>query len=142
MKTKRVDGQPSAPGHYGIEERVGLLFQPDTLAMEEYLGNCRRKAALEPEKILVLAVLQDGIRCYQDNAAARNVKKKKLFEEAQQWVFGDDSEWLFSFTSVCSLLGFDPDYIRRGLKKWEAQSRKAANREQPPSVVAARRLAG
>ena len=142
MNARKTNGYSPAAGEYGVEERVGSLFQPDTLIAEEYLGNCRRKTPLEPEKHLVLAVLEDGIRCFQDNASARGGKKKKLFEEAEEWLFCDDSDWLFSFTSVCSLLGFDPDYIRRGLKGWETKSRSAANKEQPPTVAPARRLAG
>jgi len=142
MNAKKTNGYPTDTGNFGIEERVGALFQPDTLVAEEYLGNFRRKTPLEPEKHLVLAVLEDGIRCFQDNASARGGKKKKLFEEAQEWLFCDNSEWLFSFTSVCSLLGFDPDYIRGGLKRWERRSRGSANKEQPPSLATARRLAG
>jgi hypothetical protein len=141
MNTKKTNGYAIERADYGIDEKVGSLFQPDTLVAEEYLGNFRRKTPLEPEKTLVLAVLEDGIRCFQDNASARDGKKKKLFEEAQQWLFCDDSDWLFSFTSVCGLLGFDPDYIRGGLKKWEKRSRTSPNKEQPPSVAEARRLA-
>lgn len=141
MNTKKTNGYATERADYGIDEKIGSLFQPDTLVAEEYLGNFRRKTPLEPEKTLVLAVLEDGIRCFQDNASARDGKKKKLFEEAQQWLFCDDSDWLFSFTSVCGLLGFDPDYIRGGLKKWEKRSRTSPNKEQPPSVAEARRLA-
>jgi len=142
MNAKKNNGYSTDVGDYGTEERVGSLFQPDTLIGEEYLGNFRRKTPLEPEKHLVLAVLEDGIRCFQDNASARGGKKKKLFEEAEEWLFCDDSDWLFSFTSVCSLLGFDPGYIRRGLKRWERKSRSSVNNEQPPSEASARRLAG
>jgi hypothetical protein len=142
MNAKKTNNYPTDAGNYAIDERVSVLFQPDTLVAEEFLGNYRRKTPLEPEKTLVLAVLEDGIRCFQDNASARSGKKKKLFKEAQQWLFCDDSDWLFSFTSVCTLLGFDPDYIRRGLRRWEKDSRISANKEQPPCVAAPRRLAG
>lgn len=142
MNAKKINDHPTDLGNYVVDERISLLFQPDTLSAEEYLGNYRRKTALEPEKTLVLAVLEDGIRCFQDNASARSGKKKRLFEEAQHWLFSEDSDWLFSFTSVCALLGFDPDYIRRGLKKWEKESRISAKEEQPPCVAVPRRLAG
>ena len=33
--------------------------------------NFRRKTPLEPEKALLLAVLEDGIRCFQDNILPR-----------------------------------------------------------------------
>jgi hypothetical protein len=40
----------------------------------------------------VLAVLEDGIRCFQDNILPQNRKKQMLFEEAQEWLFSDESD--------------------------------------------------
>jgi hypothetical protein len=51
----------------GMDERIGSLFQPDTLLAEDYAANFRRKIPLEPERTLLLAVLEDGIRCFQEN---------------------------------------------------------------------------
>ena len=48
-----------------MEERVTSLFQPDTLLPEQYLDTYRRKLHLEPEKKLMLAILEDGIACFQ-----------------------------------------------------------------------------
>ena len=31
----------------------------------------------------------------------------------------DDRDWLFSFTNICEVLGFDPQYVRRGLMRWK-----------------------
>jgi hypothetical protein len=31
------------------------------------------------------------------------------------------TEWLFSFSNICDLLGFDPDYLREVLLKRENQ---------------------
>ena len=103
----------------GGDERISSLFQPDVLLAEQYIDNFRRKTPLEPEKALLLAVLEDGIRCFQDNILPRNKKKQMLFEEAEAWLFGDESNGIFSFVSVCALLGLDPGYIRRGLKQWQ-----------------------
>lgn len=38
--------------------------------------------------------------------------------EAERWFFNDDSRWLFSFVSVCDVLGLEPEYIRTKLKHW------------------------
>ena len=38
----------------GLDERVGSLFQPDTLLGEDYAANFRRKFPLEPERTLLL----------------------------------------------------------------------------------------
>ena len=65
-----------------MEERVTSLFQPDTLLPEQYLDTFRRKLYLEPEKKLMLAILEDAIACFQKYAFARDSKGKALFTEA------------------------------------------------------------
>ena len=123
-----------------IEDRVNSLFQPDTLLSEQYLGNYRRRIPLEPEKALMLAVLEDGVRTFQENIIAESGKKRALWEEARQWLFVDGAEHVFSFNSICSTLGLEPGYIRRGLKRWEEQSRQAIQKKKPGSRTPPERL--
>ncbi len=104
-----------------MEERVTSLFQPDTLLPEQYLDTFRRKLHLEPEKKLVLAVLEDAIACFQKYVFAREGKSKTLFQEAEDWVWDTNNDWLFSFANVCETLGFNPAYMRQGLAQWRAQ---------------------
>ena len=105
-----------------MEERVSSLFQPDTLLPEQYLDTFRRKLQLEPEKKLMLAILEDGIACFQKYVFARDGKGKALFREAETWVEDEGGEAVFSFDSVCESLGLDPDYLRRGMRMWKAQA--------------------
>jgi hypothetical protein len=119
----------------GSDERIASLFQPDVLLAEQYIENFRRKTPLEPERALLLAVLEDGVRCFQDNILARNRKKQILFEEAEAWLFSDESNGIFSFVSICAVLGFDPSYIRRGLRQWEEQA-VGAKRKKPQGLGA------
>jgi len=102
-----------------MEERVTSLFQPDTLLPEQYLDTFRRKSHLEPEKKLMLAVLEDAIACYQKYLFARDGKGKALFQEAEEWIKEKGGDWLFSFPNVCEILGFDPEYLRQGLVQWK-----------------------
>ena len=51
--------------------------------------------------------------------------------EAEAWIMQDDSTWLCSFISICHVLGFDPDYLRQGLRRWRAE------RSVPPFKQAA-----
>lgn len=101
-----------------MEDRVTSLFQPDTLLPEQFLDTFRRKQHLEPEKKLMLAILEDGIACFQKYLFARDGKGKALFREAETWV-QDKGDGVFSFASVCDILAFDPDYLRRGLAEWK-----------------------
>lgn len=125
---------------FGTEDRLSPLFQPDTLISDEYFANYRRRIPLEPEKTLLLAVLEDGVRTFQDNIFAETGKKRVLLDEAREWLFTDGFEHVFSFNSVCTSLGIDPGYIRRGLKRWEEHTRAATRKKQRASQAASERL--
>ncbi|HWH78003.1 MAG TPA: hypothetical protein VNT76_11555 [Candidatus Binatus sp.] len=114
-----------------MEERVTSLFQPDTLLPDQYLDTYKRKLHLEPEKKLMLAILEDAIACYQKYIFARESKGKALFRETEDWVFAKDENGIFSFDSVCEILALDPDYVRRGLVEWK---RNAANQHSQAKV--------
>jgi hypothetical protein len=129
FEKKRAENTP-VQTNPGGDERISSLFQPDVLLAEQYIENFRRKTPLEPEKALLLAVLEDGVRCFQDNVLPRNKKKQILFEEAEAWLFGDESNEIFSFASICALLGFDPGYIRRGLRQWQERAVGGTRKKQ------------
>jgi hypothetical protein len=102
-----------------LEEKVASLFQPDTLLPAQYLETVRRKAHLEPEKKLMLAVLEDAIACFQKYVLARDGKGRAMLRDAEEWIMEERSEWLFSFENICEVLGFDPQYVRKGLMRWK-----------------------
>jgi len=113
-----------------LEEKITSLFEPDTLLSAQYL-DLHRKALLEPEKRLMLAVLEDAINCFQVNVMAQSGRGKKLFNESEDWIMGRDDDWIFSFVSVCELLRFSPEYVRRGLLRWK--EKKLARNPTPYS---------
>ncbi len=139
MELKETNTNTSTTRTAGMEDRIGSLFQPDTLLGEDYAANFRRKIPLEPERTLLLAVLEDGIRCYQENLFAIGGKRRTLFDEAKEWLFSDDADWFCSFVSLCTLLNLEPNYIRRGLREWEARERKA-NQKKSQVIVIDQRL--
>ena len=106
-----------------MDERLASLFQPDTLLSAQYFSNLRRKTLLEPEKRLMLAILEDAIQCFQNNLPAQTVIKKRLFDEAEEWIFKRGEDWIFSFDHVCEALGFTPEYVRQGLVRWKEKQR-------------------
>jgi hypothetical protein len=46
----------------------------------------QRKPGLEPEKKLMLAVLEDAIGCFQNFGCAMDNRQKKWFLEAEEWL--------------------------------------------------------
>ncbi len=101
-----------------LDENWTYLFQPDTLLPDQYFESFRRKTYLEPEKNLMLAVLEDGLLCFQQHLFASTTRGKRLFREAEEWIFDEgDRDRLFSFENICAALGLSRHYIRRQLSR-------------------------
>ena len=112
-----------------VEEKVRSLFQADSLAAHQYFNTFHRKDGLGPEEKLVLAVLEDGISCFQKYLFAQDKGERRLFREAQDWILEEGQEEPFSFENICEVLGIAPNYLRQGLLRWKqrqlARRRKA-----------------
>lgn len=105
-----------------IEEARAPLLQSDVLATARYLTVYGRTSGIEPEKCLILAILMDAIEVYQDYILRRKVVTRVQYEEAEQWIFERNREWPFSFENICETLGFNPQYVRRGLECWKERT--------------------
>ena len=110
--------QTNVSGGGFMLEEMASMFQPDSLLPVQYFENFRRKVQTEPEKRLLLAVLEDALACYQKHFSSRGGRGMRLFRETEEWIFREDSTRPFSFTNICEVVGFDPQYIRSGLLKW------------------------
>jgi hypothetical protein len=113
MKWEKADSeyksQPNAS-----DDRIASLFQPDTLLSTQYFDNMRRRTLLEPEKRLMLAILEDAVDCFKENLSAESGRRKMLFEDAEQWVRSDGGDWVFSFDHICEALGLTRLMCARG----------------------------
>ncbi len=107
----------------------GRLFEPEIILPAQYFSVLRKSAPQGPEYLLVLAMLQDAIECFQKYRFANDENGRELYEDARDWIDSDDRKWPFSFENVCGILKIDPDYLRQGLRRWadqaEAQRRRA-----------------
>ena len=110
----RFSGRKGGRGHPGI----GSLFEPDILTTAAYRATYQR-FELEPERMLMLAVLEDAIICFQENVTATGGKTGLLFREAEEWILNEDKSYLYSFENICDELGFEPIYLRKGLLHWK-----------------------
>lgn len=101
------------------------LFDADGVDADQYTDTIQRKTPLEPEKHLLLAILEDALACYRKNVFARTAKKQAVFRDAEEWIFAQDDERFLGFETVCSVLGIEPSYLRRGLREWKSRREKA-----------------
>jgi hypothetical protein len=63
----------------------------------------------------MLAILDNAVHCFQDHHLAQHGKRKRLFDDVHRWFFEASSDWLCGFENICSVLGLNPEYIRKGL---------------------------
>jgi hypothetical protein len=86
-----------------FDSRLTMLFQSDELAAHQHQRTFERVRPLQPEKRLVLAVLEDAIMCFQRYLHAKGGKEKKLYQDAAAWIFDRNDMRVFSFENICDV---------------------------------------
>jgi len=100
--------------------RVSPPLDRDLLDVVSFCGGESRISSYTGTKALMLAVLEDGIRCYLNGVNA-------VQSEAEYWIAHPEHLQPFAFTVICETLGLDPDAVRR--KLWSMRARKLSARE-------------
>jgi hypothetical protein len=109
------------------------LFDLDTILPDQYYATFKRGHYGDPEKRLMVAILEDAVSCLSKDFHTSTRQQRKSCAEADNWINAEgEDDWIFSFTSVCESLGFDPGYLRRGLTHWAVVNR--TNTAQLPRI--------
>jgi hypothetical protein len=95
----------------------------DDTANGYYWNTVKRSGHTYPEQDLMLAVLKDALLSYRKHL--RN--PTKTLRRDREWFFSNDQGGLFSFESVCAVLGLEPQRIRKGLRLWEKEAATRPN---------------
>jgi hypothetical protein len=96
----------------------GFTLEPETVLPSQFFERFRIDASLQPEKRLMLAVLEDAVGSFQKYVNASNRRARRLFVEAEEWFESTDTEWPYAFENVCEGLGLEAQYLRNGLRRW------------------------
>lgn len=102
-----------------VEDQSVTLFTPDTLVPTQYFDRVGADAAFQPEKRLMLAVLEEAIATFQRHVVSGTRRSQRLVEEVEEWVDGRVSDWPFSFENVCAALDIEAEYLRNGMARWK-----------------------
>jgi hypothetical protein len=92
------------------EQTFESLLVPEQF-LPTQLAPPRRDSLICGEKALMLAVLEDAIRCLERRAPGA----ARLAREAEAWIRSSDQRWPFSFVNVCAHLDMDARRLRRAL---------------------------
>jgi len=97
-----------------FRETATSLFHTDPVSHAQFFGTFK-KISLEPEKLLMMAVLEDAIKCVEKCARFKSGGNRKLFSETMEWIRTENNEWLFSFDNVCDAVGLNAGLVRAAL---------------------------
>jgi hypothetical protein len=111
----------------------GVDLEPETILPSQYFSGVDIDASLQPEKRLMLAVLEDAVGTFQKYVNARDRRAQAVFVETEEWFSAEEGEWPFSFRNICQALGLETEFIRRGL--WQWRDRQRAKAESAPNVI-------
>ncbi len=78
----------------------------------------QRRCSLQPEKRLMLAVLDDAVLSY--------LRGSHLIPETEAWFQAEDYGWPYSFANLCEALGLDRNAVRIALRRQRDRRRLAA----------------
>lgn len=99
-----------------FEDKLPHLFEPNTVLPVQFFTGLGRRKAMNGEKRLMIAILEDAAAVYCKHREPTTSKGRRLFRDTQRWLQSDDKKWIFSFERICETLDLDPSYIRRGLR--------------------------
>ncbi len=89
--------------------------EPSALLPAQMAGGMRWDADTSGPRALMLAVLEDAVRCIEQGRWRRQFFVRRLAAEAEAWVRCERREWPFSFVNICEVLGFDSGAVRARL---------------------------
>ena len=114
------------------------LLQADASLPAQYWKTVARKDQLEPEKKLLLAVLENAIRTYRQYIFTPS----RLLHEVEDWLFAEEKDHPFSFETICDALDLNAECVRRGILRSQSKrtvkqdSAAGAKRKKAPLVDA------
>lgn len=134
-----------------IEESSLARFTiPDVLTPVQYYGVRTQHPGTPAMKRLMLAVLEDALRCIQTYTESPNPVHRKAFAEAETWILDRKAQGPFAFGVICDVLGIEPNRLRDGIRKWRTQlsngsdsrrlQRHSVRRREPTASPVRRRL--
>ena len=88
------------------------LFEPEVILPAQMSCGACCDGDASGACALMLAILEDAILCIERGRRRRHPHTRRLAAEAETWVRSDCRGWLFSFASICDVLGFDADALR------------------------------
>jgi hypothetical protein len=126
-----------------IEEQSVAILEADIIVPSQFFDRIRAERSSQPEKRLMLAVMEDAITTFQKSVHGITRRQRRLLKETEEWIDSSDTSWPFSFENICAALDIEATYLRSGLQQWKGEL-LAQQRQQTPAPAHSpfRRISG
>jgi hypothetical protein len=101
------------------EQRSYTPELPEMLLPVQFFSDRLLVGRASGELALRWAVFADGLSRYWKLAADWSLHGSEEFLEEEGWVLADDSDWPFSFASLCETFGLNTSSVRSSLLAWK-----------------------
>ena len=131
--------------HILAEEHSSSMLEVDLIVPSQFFDRIKAERSSQPEKRLMLAVMEDAISTFQKSVHGATRRQRRLLKETEEWIASADTSWPFSFENICAALDIEAEYLRAGLKRWKStllaqhQPRDSAVSHSPFRRVSGRR---
>lgn len=116
--------------------RSGIIeLEPETVLPSQFYANPGIDASLQPEKRLMLAVLEDAVGTFQKFVIAKDRRAQRIFSETEDWFASEDRGWPYSFGNIAEALDLNHEVLRAGLWKWRDTQRELSRSGQASNVI-------
>ena len=116
-----------------VEEQTAATLEADLIVPSQFFDRIKAEHSSQPEKRLMLAVMEDAVATFQKSVAGATRRQRRLLKETEEWFNSHDTAWAFSFENICTALDIEPDYLRSGLRHWKG-TLLARRQQQDPAV--------
>jgi len=102
-----------------VEEPSLSGLESDIMVPSQFFDRIKTERSSQPEKRLMLAVMEDAIATFQKSVYSATRRQRRLLKETEEWIDSADAAWPFSFENICAALDIESAYLRSGLKRWK-----------------------
>jgi hypothetical protein len=107
------------------------MLEADIIVPSQFFDRIKAERSSQPEKRLMLAVMEDAITTFQKSVHGATRRQRRLLKETEEWIGSTDTSWPFSFENICAALDIEADYLRTGIKRWKGTLLAQHHRQEP-----------
>ena len=93
------------------------LFGAEFILPVQFWGTARIRDRDQPERRLMLAVLQDAFLTLVVHAERRSRKSRRVSDETRRWFASDSRAHPFAFAAICDVIGLDVGCVRSAVRR-------------------------